>query len=128
MLLAHPGHRLTPRGPWELRHLARLINRLAEEKERLEQRLEEEAAQAKDLVEAERERLARVLAQLPQGVVLSDERGLVLLYNPKARALLGEGLGVGKSLFGLLDRSSSSTPSPCPRPPSWSRAPRGLCA
>ena len=105
VLLAHPGHRLTPRGPWELRHLARLINRLAEEKERLEQRLEEEAAQAKDLVEAERERLARVLAQLPQGVVLSDERGLVLLYNPKARALLGEGLGVGKSLFGLLDRS-----------------------
>ena len=51
VLLAHPGHRLTPRGPWELRHLARLINRLAEDKERLERRLEEEAAQAKDLVE-----------------------------------------------------------------------------
>lgn len=79
-------------------------------------------------MEAERERLARVLAQLPQGVVLSDERGLVLLYNPKARALLGEGLGVGKSLFGLLDRSLLLHAQSLPQAAFLVRAPRGLCA
>jgi DNA polymerase-3 subunit epsilon len=104
ILLANPSHRVSLRGPWELQQLADLINRLAAEKELLARQVEEKVAEAKALVEAERERLASLLAYLPQGVVLLDARGLVLLYNPSAREFLGEGLGVGKSLFGLLDR------------------------
>lgn len=104
VLLANPGHRLRLKGPFELQALARLINRLAAEKEALEQEVATKIAEAKGLVERERQLLAALVGHLPQGVVLANPRGQVLLYNPTARRLLGEGLGVGKSLFGLLER------------------------
>ncbi|GAA6733861.1 3'-5' exonuclease [Thermus oshimai] len=105
VLLTNPGHRLKLRGPLELQALADLINRLAEEKERLLQEAEARAKEARALLEEEREKLSALIGHLPQGVVVANARGQVLLYNPKARALLGEGLGAGKSLFGLLDRA-----------------------
>ncbi|GAB5602030.1 3'-5' exonuclease [Thermus sp. FJN-A] len=104
VLLANPGHRLPLRGPLELQALARLIHRLAEEKAALEKEVEAKVAEAKALLEREREVLAALITHLPQGVVLADPKGQVRLYNPPARKLLGEGLGVGKSLFSLLDR------------------------
>jgi DNA polymerase-3 subunit epsilon len=104
VILSNPGHRLRPRGPLELQTLARLINRLAQEKEALEREVAARIAEAKTLLEEERKRLSALIAHLPQGVVLANPRGQVLLYNLAARELLGEGLGVGKSLLGLLDR------------------------
>ncbi|WP_234553393.1 3'-5' exonuclease [Thermus caliditerrae] len=104
VVLANPGHRLRLRGPFELQALASLINRLAAEKEALEQEVAAKIAEAKVISEQERETLAALIGHLPQGVVLANPRGQVLLYNSTARRLLGEGLGVGKSLFGLLDR------------------------
>lgn len=104
VLLANPAHRLPLRGPFELQALAGLINRLAAEKEALEEQVAARVAEAKALLERERETLAALIGHLPQGVVLANARGQVLLYNAPARQLLGEGLGAGKSLFGLLDR------------------------
>lgn len=104
VILSNPGHRLRPRGPFELQALADLINRLAQEKEALEREVAARIAEAKTLLEEERKKLALLIAHLPQGVVLANPKGQVLLYNPAARGLLGEGLGVGKSLLGLLDR------------------------
>ncbi|WP_038047286.1 exonuclease domain-containing protein [Thermus caliditerrae] len=104
VVLANPGHRLRLRGPFELQALASLINRLAAEKEALEQEVAAKIAEAKVISEQERQTLAALIGHLPQGVVLANPRGQVLLYNSTARRLLGEGLGVGKSLFGLLDR------------------------
>lgn len=104
ILLANPGHRLRLRGPFELRALADLINRLAEGKEALEKEVAARIAEAKSLLEEERKKLAALIGHLPHGVVLANPKGQVLLYNQGARELLGEGLGVGKSLFGLLDR------------------------
>lgn len=104
VLLANPAHRLPLRGPFELQALAGLINRLAAEKEALEGQVAARVAEAKALLERERETLSALIGHLPQGVVLANARGQVLLYNAPARQLLGEGLGAGKSLFGLLDR------------------------
>lgn len=104
VILSNPGHRLRLKGPLELQALASLINRLAQEKEALEREVAARIAEAKALLEAERRKLSALIAHLPQGVVLANTKGQVLLYNPSARALLGEGLGVGKSLLGLLDR------------------------
>jgi DNA polymerase-3 subunit epsilon len=103
-LLVNPGHRLPLRGPLELQALARLIQRLAEEKAALEEEVAARVAEAKALLERERSVLSALIGHLPQGVVLANPKGQVLLYNPSARRLLGEGLGVGKSLFALLDR------------------------
>ncbi|AEV15876.1 PAS/PAC sensor protein [Thermus sp. CCB_US3_UF1] len=104
VLLANPGHRLRLRGPFELQALAGLINRLAAEKEALEKEVAARVAEAKALLEGERQRLSALIGHLPQGVVLANPKGQVLLYNAQARRLLGEGLGAGKSLFALLDR------------------------
>jgi DNA polymerase-3 subunit epsilon len=103
ILLANPGHRLPLKGPLELQALGRLVQRLAEEKAALEKEVEARVQEAKALVERERAILSALIAHLPQGVVLANPRGQVVLYNPKAQELLGEGLGIGKSLFGLLD-------------------------
>lgn len=91
VLLANPGHRLRLKGPFELQALARLINRLAAEKEALEREVAAKIAEAKGLVERERQLLAALVGHLPQGVVLANPRGQVLLYNPTARRLLGKG-------------------------------------
>jgi DNA polymerase-3 subunit epsilon len=103
ILLANPRHRLPLKGPLELQALGRLVQRLAEEKAALEKEVEARVQEAKALVERERAILSALIAHLPQGVVLANPRGQVVLYNPKAQELLGEGLGIGKSLFGLLD-------------------------
>ncbi len=103
ILLLNPKHRLKAQGP-EWVELARQINRLAEERTRLLERAEEIAAEGRRLLERERERLSALLGHLPHGVVLANPQGLVLLYNPAAKALLGERLAAGQSLFGLLDR------------------------
>jgi DNA polymerase-3 subunit epsilon len=103
ILLANPSHRLPLKGPLELQALGRLVQRLAEEKAALEKEVEARVQEAKALVERERAILSALIAHLPQGVVLANPRGQVVLYNPKAQELLGEGLGIGKSLFGLLD-------------------------
>ena len=103
ILLANPEHRLPLKGPLELQALARLVQRLAEEKAALEKEVEARVQEAKALVERERAILSALIGHLPQGVVLANPRGQVVLYNPKAQELLGEGLGAGKSLFGLLD-------------------------
>jgi DNA polymerase-3 subunit epsilon len=103
ILLANPSHRLPLKGPLELQALGRLVQRLAQEKAALEKEVEARVQEAKALVERERAILSALIAHLPQGVVLANPRGQVVLYNPKAQELLGEGLGIGKSLFGLLD-------------------------
>jgi DNA polymerase III subunit epsilon len=103
ILLANPSHRLPLKGPLELQALGRLVQRLAQEKAALEKEVEARVQEAKALVERERAILSALIAHLPQGVVLANPRGQVVLYNPKAQELLGEGLGIGKSLFGPLD-------------------------
>jgi DNA polymerase-3 subunit epsilon len=113
VLLTNPGHRLKLRGPLELQALADLINRLAEEKERLLQEAEARAKEARALLEEEREKLSALIGHLPQGVVVANARGQVLLYNPKARALLGEGLGAGKKpLWPIGPGPSGPRPGP----------------
>lgn len=104
VILSNPGHRLHLKGPLELQGLASLLNRLAQEKEALEKEVAARINEAKTLLEEERKKLALLIAHLPHGVVLANLKGQVLLYNFAARELLGEGLGVGKSLLGLLDR------------------------
>jgi len=50
-------------------------------------------------VETERSRLAAILDQLTDGVLIADEAGRILLANPAAEKLLGEGSGLsGRSV------------------------------
>ena len=119
---ANPEHRVQAHGGAELVDLAATINRLAEAYLRVRNELETRAGAANARLEEERNRLAALMSELSEGVLLCNAEGRILLYNEKARALFGAGaqapgarqaqapgarqglVGLGRSVFALLDR------------------------
>ena len=58
------------------------------------------------------------MAELAVAVVVCNVDGRILLYNSAARAVLDDeaAVGIGRSIFGLVDQDCSSTRSPASRP------------
>ncbi len=110
---ANPAHRVahdsTSAG---LRDAADAVNALAERAERAEREVEVRVAAARAELATERDRLAAVLADLENPVIVCTRDGLVLLHNDAARAALGSEnyLGVGRSVFAVLDRDDLAHP------------------
>jgi len=112
ILNAHPSHRLEPSGPIEVRALAQAVNALAEQSETLASALETKVAQAKSSVEQEKNRLAALMSELSQGVLVCNSEGRILLYNERARQALStpgnsQGtaalVGLGRSITAIVD-------------------------
>jgi len=108
-LIAHgnPGHRLEPGRPPEFGEVADAINELAGERARLLLDVDATVNEAKARLEEERGRLAALVSELDQSVLVCNREGRILLYNAAAEALLGGSslLGLGRSVFGILDRN-----------------------
>ena len=105
----NPAHRLDPSGPNHLRKLGWSVNRLAV---RLWDSLEEQEAAVeagRQAVEHEKERLAALMSDLAQGVIVCNHDGQILLYNGEAKQLLADEdanyVGLGRSVFAFLDRN-----------------------
>lgn len=116
ILRANRAHRIAVAGPAETRVLAKTINDLAERNEQLAQDLESKVEQAKASVEEEKNRLAALMSELSQGVLVCNTDGRILLYNERARQVLGNAgnsgsagagpvIGLGRSVFGIIDRN-----------------------
>jgi len=110
--LANPTHRLRVEGGSELALLAAEINALADRLGELSRGVEERVAAARADLEQEKNRLAALMEELAQGVLVCNIEGRILLHNRRARTLLappdsapGAGVGLGRSLFGLVDRN-----------------------
>jgi len=112
ILNAHPSHRLELSGPAEVRALAQAVNDLAEQSETLASDLETKVAQAKSSVEQEKNRLAALMSELSQGVLVCNSDGRILLYNERARQALstpgnsqgtGALVGLGRSITAVVD-------------------------
>ena len=105
---------VVPKGAPEHRALADRINQLLEQRERLRQDMDERVRQASQGIEQERSRLAALMSELTQSVVVCNLDGRILLYNNQARlqsrALSGavgggvELMGLGRSIYGVFDR------------------------
>ena len=107
---------LSVSGPLELRALADMMNRLAAQRDALEQDVQARAAQASQSVEQERNRLAALMGELDQSVVVCNLDGRILLYNQHARLqfralsavpTLADGaelIGLGRSIYSVFDR------------------------
>jgi len=114
-LVAHgnPGHRLAPVDAPDMQAVADAVNELAGQRSLLLADFESATADAKARIEEERNRLAALIAELDQSVLVCNLEGRVLLYNAAAAALLGgsrkgaasELLGLGRSVFGIIDRA-----------------------
>ena len=100
----------------DVQALARTINELARQRDQLKADIAAEVAQASRGVEQERNRLAALMSELTQSVVVCNLDGRVLLYNNRARmqfralsdapTLAGgsELIGLGRSIYTVFER------------------------
>jgi DNA polymerase-3 subunit epsilon len=117
MLGANRDFRIEEKGPPEVRALARTANALAQQRDELLQDVEAQIARAKQSVEEEKNRLAALMAELTQSVVVCNLDGRILLYNSRARQQFramsdapqvaggGELIGLGRSIYAVFDRN-----------------------
>lgn len=109
---SNPDLRLSLQGARELAEVAAAINGLADTYGSLRRDSESRAADARLQLEEERNRLAALMSELGQGVLVCNAEGAILLYNEQVRALFAPPkvgsahalVGLGRSLFALLDR------------------------
>ncbi len=96
--------------------LAQAINELARQRDQLKRDIADEVARASLGVAQERNRLAALMSELTQSVVVCNLDGRILLYNNRARlqfralsdapTLAGgtELIGLGRSIYAVFDR------------------------
>ncbi|MBE2261540.1 MAG: DNA polymerase III subunit epsilon [Burkholderiaceae bacterium] len=116
LLAASEPQQIEPGGSSENRALAEAFNELATQRDRLRADMAEQIAQASRSVQQEKNRLAALMAELTQSVVVCNLDGRILLYNSRARlqfrALsqapnLADGaelIGIGRSIYAVFDR------------------------
>ena len=116
-LSANASHRVEPQGTPENRELGRIANTFAERYEDLKRDVGARIQEANAHLEEERNRLAALMSELTQSVLVCNVEGRILLYNQRAKQLLsaradGNGdpvatalVGLGRSIFGVIDRN-----------------------
>ncbi len=117
MLGANRGFRVELQGPPEVQSLARAANDLAGQRDEILADVEAQIARAKESVEQEKNRLAALMSELTQSVVVCNLDGRILLYNNSARMQFralsdapavaggGELIGLGRSIYAVFERN-----------------------
>ncbi len=115
LLEANRDYRLSHAGGAEFRPLVLAINQLADQRNGLQQDMDQRIRDGRLSVEEERNRLAALMSELTQSVVVCNLDGRILLYNNRARlqfrAMVDSGadgaafIGLGRSIFGVLERN-----------------------
>ncbi|QTN22428.1 DNA polymerase III subunit epsilon [Rhizobacter sp. AJA081-3] len=117
LLAADVQREIAPEGSAETKALAEVINQLARQRDGLRADVAEQVREASRSVEQERNRLAALMAELTQSVVVCNLDGRILLYNSRARTqfralstapAVGGGaelIGLGRSIYTVFDRA-----------------------
>lgn len=112
MLTSNPGHRIQASGSFELKELAIAVNQLADAYQAQASDVEAKIHDAKSDTEEEKNRLAALMSELTQSVLVCNIEGRILLYNHRARQLLspnpesgGALIGLGRSIFGVIEKN-----------------------
>jgi DNA polymerase III subunit epsilon len=112
---ANPDYRLALEGPAELRALLKAVNTLADLHSAALREVDVRIDEARAALEAEKNRLAVLMSELAQSVIVCNPEGRILLYNEQARRLFsvrepstGSGvagfIGLGRPLYALIAR------------------------
>ena len=117
MLSANRNFRVVLEGPPEVQQLASAANDLAQQRDVLMDDVDAQISRAKASVEEEKNRLAALMSELAQAVVVCNLEGRILLYNNRARLqfkALAQGptsvsggalIGLGRSIFSILEKN-----------------------
>ncbi|GAA5184756.1 exonuclease domain-containing protein [Niveibacterium umoris] len=103
------GRAIAPHGAAEMVTLAGRVNRLIIAFEASRRDAELRAEQARANVERERNQLAALVSEMPQGVLACNREGRILLYNGHVRELFGGSgeaslIGLGRPVDAVFDR------------------------
>jgi len=110
------AHAIEPSGAAPLRGLAEAVNALVQQRAALRDEMAAKVAEAARHIDQERNRLAALMAELTQAVVVCNLDGRILLYNQRARAQFralssapevaagAELIGLGRSIYGVFER------------------------
>ncbi|MCB0196340.1 MAG: DNA polymerase III subunit epsilon [Anaerolineae bacterium] len=115
---ANPAHRVSVKeSPGRLKPMVEAINSLAEQYQQSLETRDTQIQQSEAKVTDEKNKLAVLIEELNEGVVVCTMQGRILLYNSRASALLGHAesqtsgngrvgfVGLGRSIFSLMDRN-----------------------
>lgn len=117
MLNANRDFRVVPEGPPEVVELAEAANSLAAQRDTLMDDVDAQIATAKASVEEEKNRLAALMSELAQAIVVCNLDGRILLYNNRARLQFrslatgpttvsgGAMIGLGRSIYSILEKN-----------------------
>lgn len=112
LMTSNPAHRIVPHGAREVRVLADKLNALAASHQQLQESVQERIDAANRTLVEEKNRLAALMSELAQSVLVCNVDGRILLYNARARQLLeagqgsdGSAVGLGRSVYGVLERA-----------------------
>ncbi|THF60526.1 3'-5' exonuclease [Pseudothauera rhizosphaerae] len=117
MLGTNRNFRVEPSGPPEVRAVISVANELAQQRDVMMDDVEAQIERAKARVEEEKNRLAALMSELTQSVVVCNLDGRILLYNNRARAQFralseapgvaggGELIGLGRSIYTVFERN-----------------------
>jgi DNA polymerase-3 subunit epsilon len=107
---------LSPKGNVETRVLADLFNQLVQQREDLRRQMDHRVREAAQGIEQEKSRLAALMSELTQSVVVCNLDGRIILYNNRARMQFralsqapgvaggAELIGLGRSIYSVFDR------------------------
>lgn len=108
--------KLVPDGSPENKKLTELINQLVDQRESLREEMDQRVQEASRNTALEKNRLAALMSELTQSVVVCNLDGRILLYNNRARtqfralskapSVAGgvELIGLGRSIYSVFDR------------------------
>jgi len=109
-------HAIEPAGSAALRGIGESLNELLRQRKDLHEQMAAKVAEAARHIDQERARLAALMAELTQAVVVCNLDGRILLYNQRARMqfralssapeLAGgaELIGLGRSIYSVFER------------------------
>ncbi len=115
----NPKHRVNVEVPSDIKRLTEVINAFADRYQSAVNDQSEQIEKAHAQLEDEKNRLAALMSELTEGVLVCNLEGRILLYNNRAKQLLksapnsagrnervGGFVGLGRSVFGLIDRNA----------------------
>jgi DNA polymerase III subunit epsilon len=123
MNTVNPAHRLKIDGSREIRVLSELINTCGDQFLSAKHIIDQTVESAKAKIEAEKNILATIMAELTQGVLICDTVGRILLYNRQAQRILDKAhnvidssregddlvpdgfIGLHRSVYSLIDKN-----------------------
>ncbi|MDB5729189.1 MAG: dnaQ, partial [Noviherbaspirillum sp.] len=104
LLAANPSYRVTPHGARDVRALIAKLNGFAMLHHALQEESKQTVETASRALMEERNRLAALMADLVLAVLVCNLEGRILLYNVRARQLLGSAsIGLGRSVFAVIE-------------------------